>query len=543
MATKKPRLRPRPVRPRSERSASSSQETRFPPASPHQKAIFAAIQDSDDSLLVNAVAGSGKTTTLLQCAHFLRERYPCTSGCEIVAISFNKLIAEELQRRMDPRLEVSCRTHHSYALQLLRRALRVSIDAYGGVHKDALRNILRSERGRQFPLGPWKEGKAVYQAANLLSAIRNNVHSGDPADPFFTIQGEKLPLGVRELACEYLHRDRFEEIDKALKGRDSIEIDYDDMVYVAYQLYATQDFKAFDAEGARPSNLVLLIDEAQDLNLFQIRLLSSLAPKRVIAFGDEAQSIYAWRGAHPIAMDEIGHEFEAEPLPLSVSWRCPRSVVSLVEDHSPIEAAPEAIEGVVREDCASSLQEEASPEDLIICRNNAPLVRLCLDDLLAGRKAKVLGRDLKRNLKSVTFGKFRSTPLLTGVEILRLRDQLLDSSPYSPSIDYLEAAAEIVKSIDPDTTGVEAVLESFEEKLQELFHENEDRAPSIRIYQTVHKAKGKEADRVWFYCPELLPSARAQTETDLIQEANLEYVAKTRAKKELVLVPEKPRSR
>ena len=56
------------------------------------------------------------------------------------------------------------------------------------------------------------------------------------------------------------------------------------------------------------------------------------------------------------------------------------------------------------------------------------------------------------------------------------------------------------------------------------------------MLSTIHKAKGLENDRIFFLCPELIPSKYATQPWQYEQEANLKYVAITRAKKELIYV-------
>jgi superfamily I DNA/RNA helicase len=56
------------------------------------------------------------------------------------------------------------------------------------------------------------------------------------------------------------------------------------------------------------------------------------------------------------------------------------------------------------------------------------------------------------------------------------------------------------------------------------------------MLSTIHKAKGLENDRIFFLCPELIPSKYATQPWQYEQEANLKYVAITRAKQELIYV-------
>jgi DNA helicase II / ATP-dependent DNA helicase PcrA len=68
---------------------------------------------------------------------------------------------------------------------------------------------------------------------------------------------------------------------------------------------------------------------------------------------------------------------------------------------------------------------------------------------------------------------------------------------------------------------------------------NDERSvlPAGRVtLATIHKAKGLEANRVWFLCPSLCPSKWARQDWQKAQERNLIYVAITRAKSELIKI-------
>ena len=75
-------------------------------------------------------------------------------------------------------------------------------------------------------------------------------------------------------------------------------------------------------------------------------------------------------------------------------------------------------------------------------------------------------------------------------------------------------------------------LESKEELIEKIFT---DEVKGIML-STIHKAKGLENERVFFLCPELIPSKYATQPWQYEQENHLRYVAITRAKRELIYV-------
>jgi UvrD-like helicase family protein len=180
-------------------------------------------------------------------------------------------------------------------------------------------------------------------------------------------------------------------LDESLWQRDVI--DYDDMIYLPVRLGL--QIPQFD---------VLLVDEAQDFNAAQIELvLRSVRPGgRVIAMGDRRQSIYGWRRADTEAIPNLIDRLGATTLPMSISYRCPRRHVELARPMAPqIEAAPGALEGVVRIIAEERLPEIARPGDLIICRTNALLVECIFKFLQRGIRAVISGKDMNSNLQSL----------------------------------------------------------------------------------------------------------------------------------------------
>ena len=91
--------------------------------STYQLAIFNHIAESSNNLAINAVAGSGKTTTIVEAA----KRIP--KNKEVLFLAFNKTIANELKERLYKYPNVTCCTLHAHGLSALRD-LRPQVDKY-----------------------------------------------------------------------------------------------------------------------------------------------------------------------------------------------------------------------------------------------------------------------------------------------------------------------------------------------------------------------------------------------------------------------------
>lgn len=485
------------------------------PISPHQEVIYAAVTSSKDNIAVNAVAGSGKTSTLVGCA----ERLPGNN----LAVAFNKTIQEELQSRT--KSSAKAMTLHGLGMRLLYQMYdSVNFDPkQESPHIPILRNRIGDELSLPEKWNPWRGSYAVY---DLFSKLRNGVVV-DPEETQFTSAGKPIPQNLVDFAFTYLDS----WVEELHNSRSDISIDYDDMVFVPATIMNPKESLYTDWN--------FLVDESQDVSPPQLALLKRLAPQRIIFFGDPNQSCYAFRGAMPSAFAECASSFSCIELPLSVSWRCPRSVVTAARHYVPrIDHAENAPEGYFGDKTLEDLRRDASPTDMVVCRNNAPIIKLCVADLLEGKPSRVLGQDIKGTLTKIGKDVLCESLDETLAEIMVRKNKIASDSPKSVMIDLLEAVAEIYGSladnIEEHTHPTSKALYGYYcSRINYLFREGDKQCLT---YSTIHRAKGSEADTVWFYLPDLIPSRYAKTEDELQQEDNLAYVAITRAKKNLYRV-------
>ena len=83
--------------------------------SPYQKAIYSFVENGQGHLVVEAVAGSGKTSTLVKCLDFI------PSNKKVLVVAFNKDIVTELEKRTKTHENVEISTLHSLGLKMCRR--------------------------------------------------------------------------------------------------------------------------------------------------------------------------------------------------------------------------------------------------------------------------------------------------------------------------------------------------------------------------------------------------------------------------------------
>lgn len=238
-------------------------------------------------------------------------------------------------------------------------------------------------------------------------------------------------------------------------------------------------------------------------------------------------SIYQFRGADSEAIPNLIDKLKAKTLPLSVTYRCPKKVVKLAQEVVPdIECAASASEGIVEHIKYADLLKMVKPGDFILSRTNAPLIKYCLALLKLSIPANIQGRDIGANLQYfIKKSKAKSIPKFVEYvdvwrkqEIKRLLAEKKDSSMVDDKAECLLNLCEGVFSI-----------KELKETIDKLFNDVDD--DKKVILSTTHKAKGLERDRVF-----VLVNTYRYGPGVTGEEANLWYVAITRARKELYLV-------
>jgi DNA helicase-2/ATP-dependent DNA helicase PcrA len=283
------------------------------------------------------------------------------------------------------------------------------------------------------------------------------------------------------------------------------------------------------------------VDEAQDTNPIQRALLRKLTKQntRIIAVGDPAQSIYGFRGASVDALDQLQEEFSMVRLPLSVTYRCPTSVVNKAHDWvTEIQAAPGAPEGITQELNTEWDAAQFKAGDLIVCRTTKPILFLGFHMLKRRMPVRIMGKDIGTGLKKL-IEKMRAGSIddleskltaYTAREVEKAIAKQLEEKAANIQ-DKCDAICTMIEGLDEDNRSIYALTSAIDA----MFNDNVN-AP---VLSTIHKAKGLEADTVYWLNSSQCPSRWARRDWQQQQERNLCYVAVTRAKKELYMIEEK----
>jgi superfamily I DNA/RNA helicase len=486
--------------------------------STQQAAAVQFVTSSRANLVLEAVAGAGKTTTLVEMVN-------ATKG-SVAFCAFNKAISLEIADKIAPlnlgdRVKVG--TLHSFGFGAIRRAVsRVKVDG------NKLRELARREfNGEHEPLRQFVTTAAgMAKECGIAAIVEDNV------DNWMTMLDhhnllDSLPDGITESqgidAAQYL-----------LKVSNSLThiVDFSDMIYMPI----LNKMKIWQYDN-------ILLDEAQDTNATRRALVKMmLNPSgRLFAVGDPCQAIYGFTGADSAALDNIRSEFNAETLPLTVTYRCPKAIVQVANqwvDH--IEAHESAPDGIVDACELTEVVKLTGRQDAILCRNTKPLVSLAYSLLRGGVACKVEGRKIGEGLialttrwKSIkTVGKLRSkVEQWAANEIEKFISK--EDNTKAQNVDDKAKTLEVFMTQCDDEDDVSVLVG----KIRSLFGDTEAGQQKVLTLSTIHKAKGREWDRVFCLGMDLYsPSKFAKKEWELAQEDHLCYVQVTRAKQHLTMV-------
>jgi superfamily I DNA/RNA helicase len=487
--------------------------------STYQAAIFDKIENTDESLIIEAVAGSGKTTTIVQGVELM------PPSASILFLAFNAGIAKELGSRLPS--HCNAKTFHAICLGSWLRFVGGKKDLKSFIAEDKMRRIIK---GKPLNLNDLDIELYIAFVLRLVGYAKNAGIGALVEDKV----GEWLKLVEHfdlQIDSEEATLERGIEIARkalaiSVTYASSI-IDYDDMLYMPLLKKCTFYRNDF-----------VLVDEAQDTNAVQRALLKRMLKPdgRLIAVGDPAQAIYGFRGADSDAMEIIARDFGCVKMPLTVSYRCPKAVVRKAQEVVPhIEAFEGAAEGEVIE-LDAYVAADFAAGDAIICRNVAPLVTMAYGLLTRNIGCKVLGRDIGKGLvKLIEKLKAKGIEsLLVKLEEWRKREvAAAEEKENEGKVESVNDNAECVRAfvdmLDENNRTVPALIR----KIESLFTEDGEGTELVTLC-SAHKSKGLEWDTVYLLDSEaLMPSKYARKAWQKVQEQNLIYVAYTRAKKSL----------
>ena len=269
----------------------------------------AAVEYTGGPLLVLAGAGSGKTRVIAEKIAYLVARKNMAPD-KIAAITFTNKAAREMRERVGKLVkgaaaeQLTVATFHALGLKIAQ--------------------VEHAKLGL-------KRGFSVLDADDSAAIVRDLAPAAAKPDALFALRSlisnaknaGLAPHAAGEHARSAREReaaDVYARYQKRLAAFNAV--DFDDLIRLPLALLeADAETRAAWQERIR----YLLMDECQDTNLAQYRLLKLLAGDRgaFTCVGDDDQSIYAWRGANPGNLDELARDWPAlKVIKLEQNYRC-----------------------------------------------------------------------------------------------------------------------------------------------------------------------------------------------------------------------------
>lgn len=514
----------------------------------YQQGIYDFITKGQGNAVVSAVAGSGKTTTLINALNLI------PSELNVLFLAFNKSIAQELSERVPKgKTNIEVRTLHAYGYFALTKSHKSEID--NNKYKKLLKDIILYSENTDLSFL-----KQYCFTPSLINLVDNFMFDNDEKKliedkiSYYNRVQKLSDLGRLNL-IDLKNQDLGVEQLKELAIKHNVEIINGECyrAWLLINLGASYTSKAdFTDMVFLPNHLnlqtskydIVFIDECQDLNACQRELMKkAIKPNtgRFIAVGDPAQAIYGFAGADSDSFQKLIDIPNTITLPLSVCYRCGSDIIDYVKKLMPsIEASPNAKKGLI--DFSSSYKNIVKG-DMVVCRNTMPLVSLCMKYLSQGIKAYVMGTDISSSLITMIESCRRKTEEFSCqnvfARIYNEKNKLIKNIMNKEKCTEKEANENtLIISFTDKISTLETLSrgcltgDDLIDKLKIIFADDSDGI----CLSTIHKSKGLEADRVFIIHEELMPSVHAKKDWEIIQENNLMYVAFTRAKSVLGFV-------
>lgn len=467
----------------------------------YQKNLFKDIAQGEGHSIVEAYAGASKTTSIVESFKYIPK------GKKAITLAFNKIIQEELRSRSPSYVDVL--TFHSLGYRAIKQK-------FGNVEIDDSKvfNIVKDL------LDKHAEYDLIVNICDTIAYCKYSLQD-TPSQIDHII--DQFGIDVGELD----RKSFIQYVIKAL-GKDKTitnKIDFNDMCWFPfiYNLFLGQYHYVF-------------IDESQDLNKSQLVMAKKVctAGGRMIVVGDPNQAVYGWRFADSSIVQDLKKQDKSKILTLPISYRCPKKIINLAKYWVPDISCPEtAKEGEIIEISLNSLYTMAKPGCFILSRTNAPMIKICMQFIKLGIKANIRGRDvgkqlgflIKKSKKKQISAFLKWLDNWKQEEVNRLLQKNINPENV---LDRYECLVNLCEECSN--------LSEVEQKAIELFNDTDEN--NIVILSTIHRAKGLERDEVfvlkWTLKQWLDENLKFLEKPN--EEANLAYVACTRAKSKLFLV-------
>lgn len=502
-----------------------------------QEAVVNAI---NGDYVVIAGPGSGKTACLIQ--RYMRMRIQGIPETDILNLTFTNAAATEMVQRVGLSGAADIfRTFHSFAIDLLKREkmylpFKITdtiIPVYGQdfqLMKDLLKTYpaISSFRTLKNRLSEWKRSNVEPD-----NAINENYNSG----------------------VEFFYAHAYKDYER--KCREQGWLDFDSLMKETVKLLETNEDVRL-----RNQKKYISVDECQDTDIVQFRLLQLLYGGNIFVVGDENQLIYEWRSAQSGNLSNFAKIFpNAKTLYLGQNYRSTQSLVEFFRKIIPVDNGlashmlserPAGQHPTITkfmddfEEADVILGRVTDPaKSAVIARTNRQLYLIQSRCMAKGIKSKILGKkdlwqqnEIKHLLdlaKQKTDDKRPATVVLA--ELIKQHNlaYIYKGSGDPNESDPVENLNDLVKMAKDKGT-----IEEFLDRLRKLIYARKSEKNPVLSLTTVHQAKGREWSNVFLVgCEQgVIPHKNGE----LLEEHRIFFVACSRAADHLEISFSGPRS-
>jgi F-box protein, helicase, 18 len=472
------------------------------------------VLSSKGNLLINAVAGSGKTSTLIGYA----ERNPKK---KILYLAFNKSVKLEAEHKFSEKAlkNVKVTTAHSLALRHFAN------------------NQLKIRQGSSY---------SAFDAKNILGFKRKDIiadmkygkHVIDMVNCFCNSSASKV------IEMDYL------SFLKEGKDKEFVKVNYGELLLSSRQFLGkmmnneieiSHDFylKQFQLSSPKYPFDTLFFDEGQDASAVMLDVFLNQKGDRIIV-GDEHQQIYRWR----YAVNAL-REVDFAKTHLNTSFRFPQSIADLAKN---ILETKSLLSNTIGEISMPDIKGRGDSAEIatnaIVGRTNSALLVEAINLLIENKAVSKVY--FEGNFSSYTYadegGSIYDVLNLYLDKRKKIRDPLIKSFK---SLFELEQYAD--ETEDSPMKGLIHIVNTYKKELPSLIKKikehhvaDDSKEEAEVVFSTVHKAKGMEYDEVTllndFLGEERLKTLLNGEEVDLNkleEDINILYVAATRTKTKL----------
>ena len=293
-----------------------------------------AIISGNKHILCLAGAGSGKTTVLTKRIEFL-VKYCAVDPKKILAITFTRKARAEMMRRLKHLNEVHIETFNSFCEKILRQHNNLIYNKPVRVINYRDKIVMVTRALLSLNISPIQATDTYFSHAQKQGKPTEQLQNMFMNDCFFIRDYYKFKnKSLRDLSFENIGKDNKKSAElvfavcnyiEAYMKKDGLR-DFADQLVDAIKLFENHSELIPEFEH-------VLIDEYQDVNSTQIKLIDILKPPNLFCVGDPRQSIYGWRGSDIRYILNFEDKYpDCDIITLTKNYRSTKHIVKLINN-------------------------------------------------------------------------------------------------------------------------------------------------------------------------------------------------------------------